>query len=261
MIKLIIIILCLFSLLIFGTRLLIFLYDRISVLSIWNAPVWLTYRTPITVITVVTTVILLVLIASQISKKRDRAEKQFAQAQGWIYTEVCRGAKSRIHDLHGRLEKVCPEKEFSLGNCMRVESGERDIFLFNCRYRVRDWGPKRSDGFGCLIESSRFQPVGFQVDISGRDSLDALLLSNQVNTGDSEFSRKFIVTSKHPATAVSVISAPLQAALLESTDRPFYYREIDIGPGGAIILTGDFKRFKEYLALVDLARQIESAFD
>jgi hypothetical protein len=38
------------------------------------------------------------------------------------------------------------------------------------------------------------------------------------------------------------------------------YDEINIGPGGAVIITGAYKPFEEYLALVDLARRIESAF-
>jgi hypothetical protein len=39
------------------------------------------------------------------------------------------------------------------------------------------------------------------------------------------------------------------------------YYEINIGPGGAVILAGANKSFEEYLALVDLARRIESAFE
>ncbi len=109
--------------------------------------------------------------------------------------------------------------------------------------------------------SLRFESVGFQVEISGRDSLDALLLSNQVNAGDSEFSQKFMVTSKDSAAAVRVISRSLQAVLAESTKGPPHYREIDIGPGGAVILTGIYKRFEEYLAVVDFAWRIESAFE
>jgi len=39
------------------------------------------------------------------------------------------------------------------------------------------------------------------------------------------------------------------------------YYEIVTGPGGAAIITWAYKRNDEYLALVDLARRIESAFE
>jgi hypothetical protein len=78
--------------------------------------------------------------------------------------------------------------------------------------------------------------------------------------GDSEFARNFIVTSKDSTMAKRVISEPLQAVLFESMRNSLNYDEINIGPGGAVIITGAYKPFEEYLALVDLARRIESAF-
>ena len=144
---------------------------------------------------------------------------------------------------------------------MTVESGKRNIFLFNCWYNVRDWDPKEHLGFACLIGSDRFGSVDSQVDVSGRGSLDSLLLSNQVDMGDSEFARNFIVTSKDSTTAKRVISESLQAVLLESMSGPLDYNEINVGPGGAVIITGDSRLFEKYLPLVDLARRIESAFE
>jgi len=249
--------LCLFI----GLAVFIFFCDRIYDLPIWETQTWLTLKIPAIVISVIVGLTVLVVIISRFSKKQERAEKEFAQSQGWIYTESYNDPQGLTKELKARLEKVCPEKEFKLNNSMIVESGNRSIILFSCWYRVRDWGPKEGLGFACLIESDRFGSVGTQVDISGRGSLDGLLLSNQVNMGDSEFARNFIVTSKDPIWAKRIVSESLQAVLLESKRGPLDYNEINIGPDGALIITGDYKPFEEYLSLVDLARRIETAFE
>jgi len=238
-----------------------FLGDRILDFPIWKTQAWTTLKVPVIVITVIVGITVLVVIISRISKKQERAEKQFAQSQGWIYTESYKDPQGRTQELAGKLEKVCPEKKFKLNNSMTVESGKRNIFLFSCWYNVRDWGPKEHLGFACLIESDRFGWVDSQVDVSGRGSLDCFLLSNQVDMGDSEFARNFIVTSKNSTTAKRVISESLQAVVLESVRKSLNYDEINIGPGGAVIITGAYKTFEEYFALVDLSRRIESAFE
>ncbi len=261
MIKLFIILFCLLLFISLVATVIGFIGGRIDQFPIWKTQTWSTLKVPVIVITVIVGITVLVVIISRISKKQERAEKQFAQSQGWIYTESYNDPQGRTQELAGKLEKVCPEKKFKLNNSMTVESGKRHILLFSCWYNVRDWGPKDHLGFACLIESDRFGSVNSQVDVSGRGSLDSLLLSNQVPMGDSEFARNFIVTSKDSTTAKRVVSESLQAVLLESMREPLGYDEINIGPGGTVLLTGAYKTFEEYLALVDLARRIESAFD
>jgi hypothetical protein len=182
--------------------------------------------------------IVLIVLISRTSKKQERKERDFAQSQGWIYTESYNDPQGRTDQLKSRLEKVCPEKEFNVRNNMIVESGRPNVFLFDCWYRVRDWGPKENLGFACLIESDRLASVDSQVDITERNSVDGLLLSHQVDMGDTEFTRNFIVTSKNSASAKRVGSEPLQAVLLESRGQLSGFYEINIGPGGAVILTG-----------------------
>jgi len=257
MTRIYILFLCLFL----GLAVFIFFYDRISEHPIWKTQTWLNLKIPVIVITVIVGLTVLLVIISRISKKQERAEKEFARSQGWVYTESYNDPQGITKELKGKLEKVCPEKEFKLNNSMTVESGRHSVFLFDCWYRVRDWGPKENHGFACLIESDRFGLAGSQVDISERGSLDGLLLSNQVDMGDSEFARSFIVTSKDPVSAKKVVDESLQAILLESIREPFDYIEIDIGPGGTVIITSAYKPFEEWLALVDLAHRIESAFE
>jgi hypothetical protein len=122
-------------------------------------------------------------------------------------------------------------------------------------------GQKERLGFACLLESDRFASVDSQVDITERHSVDGLLLSHQVKLGECEFSRNFIITSKTPDSAKRVVSEPLQAILLESKSQLLSYYEINIGPGGAVILTGGNKSFEQWLLLIDLAHRIEWVFE
>jgi hypothetical protein len=230
-------------------------------LPIWKTQTWLTIRIPAIVISVILVIVILVIFFSRMANKQSKAEKEFAQSQGWVYTESYNDPQGLTKALKARLEKVCPEKNFRFSNSMTVESGSRNVFLFGCWYRVRDWGPKENHGFACLIESDQFGSMGSQVDISGRNQMDSALLSNQVDMGDSEFSRSFIVTSKDPASAKKAVNESLQAILLESARVSLNYNEINIGSGGAIIITGAYAPFDDWLALVDLARRIESTFD
>ncbi len=261
MIRLFIILFCLLLLISLGVAVFGFLGDRIYDRPIWKTQTWLTLKIPVIVISIIVGIIVLVGIISRISNKQEKAEKEFAQSQGWTYTESNRDPQGRTKDLKTRLEKVCPEKYFDVGNNMTVESGKHSVFLFDCQFNVRDWSRKYRHGFACLIESDRFGSMDSQVDIIGVGSFDTIGVSNQVDMGDSEFARQFTVTSKDPALAKRVLSESLQAVLTEGRMKIHDYYEINIGPGGVVIITWAYKTFEEYLALVDLARRIESTFE
>ena len=218
-------------------------------------------KIPVIVFAVIIGIVLLIVLISRTSKKQEKKEKDFAQSQGWIYTESYNDPQGRTEELKARLENISPEKEFDVRNNIIVESGEPSVFLFDCWYRVRDWGPKERFGFACLIESRWFSSVESQVDITERNPADRLLLSHQVDMGDTEFGRNFIVTSKNPASTKRVVSEPLQGVLREFKGQLSSTYEINIGPGGAIILTGSNKSFEEWPLLIDLARRMESVFE
>ncbi len=238
-----------------------FFSDRIYDLPIWKTQTWTTLRIPVIVIGVILIITVLVIIFSRIANKQSKAEKEFAQLQGWVYTESYNDPQGLTKSIKDSLEKVCPEKYFDVGNNMTVESARRNIFLFGCYFKDRNWDHKRRHGFACLIESGRFVSVGSPVDIIGLGSVDTFGISNQVDMGDSEFARNFIVTSKDPALAKRIVSESLQAVLHEGRMKIHDYYEIIIGPGGAVIITWAYKTSEEYLALVDLARRIESVFE
>jgi hypothetical protein len=234
---------------------------RIGDLPIWKTQAWTTLRIPVIIVGVILIITILVIIFSRMANKQSKAEKEFAQSQGWIYTESHNDPQGRTKALKNSLEKVFPQKYFDVSNIMTVESGRRNVFLFGCYFKDRDWGHKQRHGFACLIESDRFGSVGSPVDIIGLGSFDTFGVSNQVDMGDSEFARNFIVTSKDPDLAKRVVSESLQAILLEGRMKIHDYYEIVMGPGGAVIITWAYKTSEEYLALVDLARRIESVFE
>jgi hypothetical protein len=96
-----------------------------------------------------------------------------------------------------------------------------------------------SFGTACLIVSDRFQSVGPRAEIIARTWADKALLSGQVDMGDTEFARSFIVRSKDPASAKAAIGEGMQEALLRHTKAPLYNPvRIAVGPSGAVVLTG-----------------------
>lgn len=221
---------------------------------------WEAVKVPVILVVALTGFTALVFVLSVFSKKRERAEKQFALAQGWTYSESYADAQGHTRDLAQRLEKVCPEKEFKVGNNMILESDKRTVRLFSCSYRVREWGPKMSEGFGCLVESDRYKSVTAQVDISGKSPVDRLLLKHQVAMGNSEFARNFIVDSKEPATATTVVSDRIKSLLVDGNHENPNFREICIGPGGLVILTKPLES-REWMALAKFARKLEGDGD
>ena len=59
-------------------RVIGFIGGRIDQFPIWKTQTWLTLKVPVIVITVIVSITVLVVIISRISKKQERAEKQFA---------------------------------------------------------------------------------------------------------------------------------------------------------------------------------------
>ncbi len=244
-----------------GVAIFGFLYDRISELEFFSSQTWLSMKTPLIVVTIIAFLASLIIATSRSSKKQEKADEDFARAQGWVYTRSYKDPDGRTESLMASLDKVCPEKKFRLGNSVTVESGVLSIRLFDCWYNVRDWGPRDHRGFACLVESQRFESTGPQADISMRSGIDGALLPNQVDMGESEFSRGFIVTCKDPAWARHVVKESLQRLLLEHWREDSIYSEINVGPGGAVIITGPDPSVEEWLAMIELARRFESGLE
>lgn len=195
-----------------------------------------------------------VILAARSGSKRAKWLQEFARSHGWGYSRTdTQGLKAKVEDLVG-------DQKFSLGSIMTVESGTRKVFLFDCGYSYRDYPQGGNFGTGCLIESDRFQSIISRVEIIARTWVDKSLLSDQIEMGDTEFGRNFMVLSKDPALTSQIVSGSLQTVLLMHKKAPLYNPvRISLGRMGGVILTGYHAEPERWLDLVELARQIESA--
>jgi hypothetical protein len=187
--------------------------------------------------------------------KRASLMRDFARSRGWTYSRAdTQGLSLKVDDLF-------PDQQFRLDNVMTVEAGARSLFLFDCGYHYRD-KPRGGGSFGtgCLIESTKFRIVGSRTEIVARNWIDAALLPDQVDMGDAEFSRNFIVLSKDPMAAQQVVTGALQEALVAHRQSPLFNPvRIGLNAGGAVLLTGLTAEPERWTDLVELARRIEAS--
>jgi hypothetical protein len=195
-----------------------------------------------------------VFIAYRSGNRQAKSLQEFASTRGWNYSRI------DTQGLASKIDALFPDQRFSLENIMTVESGSRNIYLFDCGYRYQENRSGGSFGSACLIESAWFRSVGTNVEIVARTWADAKLLSGQIDLDDAEFVRNFIVLSKDPATAKKIVNARMREILLAHSKAHLYNPvRIGIGPVGAVLLTGYQSEQARWLDLLDLARQIELA--
>ena len=195
-----------------------------------------------------------VILAIRYSRKHESAMRELAQTQGWGFTRGDAGGYA------ARLEELFPEYSFGVGYAMSVETGARNLVLLDGSYSNRAGRPSSRPAAICLIESSRLRSVGARVEIIGRTWVDEKLLPGQVQMGDTEFARQFIVLSKDPASAKGTVSESLQAMLVAHAIRPLYNPvHIAIGTGKAAVMTGSADEPERWRDLVHLARELEAA--
>jgi hypothetical protein len=248
-----------FFVLFLGATLIVFLYDRLSGFSIWNSQIWKTWKTPMIIFAVILGLALLTTAASLSSKKHERMEKDFALAQGWGYSVKNNDTDGVLSKISAVLEKVSPEKRYDVNTVMTVGSEKKIFFLFGCWYNERG-ASKYKLGSACLIESEQLRGMVAQVDIVPRTGIDSVLLSRQVDMGDSEFSRGYIVSSRESAEAHKAINESMKMILVEYRNSPYFNSNFEImpGPGGAVILRFAQILHEEWRSLLDLARHLES---
>jgi hypothetical protein len=210
--------------------------------------------TVLTIVGIAGVFIAAVIIASRSARKHEKAIREFAQAQGWSFS------RNDTQEHAAQVEELFPEEKFNLAYIMTVESGSRKLFLFDGSYHHRERSSGAQLASVCLIESSRLRSVGSRVEIIVRTWTDAKLLPGQVDMGDSEFARNFIVLSKDAGSAKQILNQSLQAVLLAHRSKPLYNPvQIALGTGRAALLTGYIAEPERWQDLVDLGRQIESA--
>lgn len=198
--------------------------------------------------------IVALILAIRYGRKHESAMRELAQSQGWSFR------RGDTAEYVAKLEELFPDQRFTLRYVMTVESGSRSVVLLDgmCRGRWDQNGGLTAAV--CLIESSRLRSVGPRVEIIRRTWTDEKLLSGQVEMGDTEFARKFIVLSADPASAKRTVSERLQPVLLAHMQRPLYNPvQIALGTGKAALLTWSVVEPERWRDLVHLAREIEAA--
>lgn len=239
-----------------GASLFVFLYDRISVFELWSSPAWLKLKVPFIIIAVISFLAGVIVLARYQGQKELKAAQEYARAQGWGFAH---------HDTQGltaRAEEILWDlKNMYVYYIRTVETGQRNLYLFNCTYNYEKDSARRSVSHGVagLIQSERFSPDITPLDIVGRDWTE-VMISDKVDMGQTPFAEKFLVLSKKPAAAQQTVSPAIQAIMLEHLQKPLCNPVcVSLGPGGAVVLADRTDEPERLQELIDLARRIESA--
>ncbi len=186
--------------------------------------------------------------------KRAAMIRDFAVSKGWRFSRV------DTKGLSSRIDAFFPDETFRLDNIVTIETGERSLQFFDCGYHNRERRRGGNFGMGTLIASGRFQSVHSQLEIVERNAIDSALLPQQVNMGESEFARQFIVASKDPAAARKILTDALQQVLVDHRQAALFNPvRVALALNGAVVLTGLNAEPERWQDLVDLARRIESS--
>jgi len=251
-----------FLLLFLFSTAVVFLHDRFSGLSIWSSPNWQTLKIPAIIIAVIMGIALLLFANYRSTKKFEEAQREFALSKGWVYILKGNDPEGMITELEAKLGKAYPEYEYNVIRLMTINERNENIYLFDCGYTSRGGRSKTHYVSACFIESDRLGDMHSQVDIVPRTGIDSALMFKQVGMGDSEFARAYIVSSRNPDEALRTINESIQAVLLQQKNMPspvIYNFEVALGAGGAIIFLYSQALQEEWLALLDMARRLESA--
>lgn len=186
--------------------------------------------------------------------KRAAMIQDFAVSKGWSFSRV------DTQGLSSRIDPFFPDETFRLDNIVTIETAEGSLQFFDCGYHNRERRRGGNFGMGSLIVSGRFQSVHSQIEIVERSGIDSALLLQQVDMGESEFARQFIVTSKDPAAARKVLTDALQQVLVNHRQSPLFNPvRVVLASNGAVVLTGLNAEPERWQDLVDVARRIESS--
>jgi hypothetical protein len=240
-----------------------FLQNHIGGLLIWNSPVWQKIKIPVIILAVVSGLALLIYANHRSQKTREREDRDFALSRGWGYAVNTNDPEGQIAELERKIARVCLSKQYQVSSLMTIDDRNTKITLFDCVYSSRGGGRSNPHvGSACFIESDRLSHLSSQVEVVPRTGLDGALIMKQVNMGDTEFSRNYVVSSKNPEEALKVLEVAVQAALLEQkkmVSSIVHNMEIVFGPGGVVILLYRWPLPHERLALVEMARGLDAA--
>jgi hypothetical protein len=234
-----------------------FLYPRISLWQIWSAPFWVQYKTPLVVIGIICFIAGVIAFVRYEARVEQRAVQGYAQSQGWGF------ARFDSQGLKEQIESIWQENNVSPYFIRTVETGKRSLYLFECSYKGKNASARTSYYYAtaCLVHSERFRSVTAPVQIVPRD-WSAVLTSDQVDMGNSQFAEKFLVLSENPSPAREIVNESIQSILLEHDKKPLFNPvKFAIGPAGAVLIMDRNFEHERLQDLIELARRIEAAVE
>lgn len=250
----IVLFLCLF-IIFFGVGIFGALYDRISVWHIWTSPLWLKLKIPLIVIGVIGFMAGVIVLARYTGQKELKAAQEYAQSQGWGFS------RDVTQEFEEQVAGIWWNFNIHLYYLRIVETGQRNLYLFDCSYKHKEATARVHDSHGtaCLVQSGRFSSVISPVEIVTRDWTE-VMISDKVDMSQSPFAEKFIVLSKNPGLAREIVTLSIQAIMLEHLQKPLYNPVgVSLGPGVVIVLTDRTVEHERLQDILDLARRIEAA--
>lgn len=250
-----VILFCLFCLHL-GASVFVFLAERINTFEIWDSPIWLRFKIPLIVLGVIAFLAAAITLSRYQGQRELKAAQDYAQTQGWGFSrDVAAG-------LEAEVAEILSDLKFRMYYIRTVETGRRNLVLFDCSYKNRDSNSKNdSHGTACLVRSDRFRSTAAPVTIFTRDWTE-VMESDKVAMGESPFAREFVVQSKDPSSAKRIVNESIQAILIEHMNKPVSNStgvSVIIGPGGAVVLTEKTAEHELLQDILDLARKLESA--
>ncbi len=195
--------------------------------------------------------------AARWGNKRTKMMQEFAQTRGWGFTRADK------EGLKAKADAFFPIRRFDLNCIVSIETGTRLMRFFDFYHNWRD--RQRGGGFGTgyIIESQRFRNAGSGVELMTRTVLDSAVSgfdSSQVDMGDTEFGRNFIVFAKDREAARRAVTGALQTELLAfQRKQASVPLRISINAAGAMIWTGMYDDPQQWTELIELCRKIEAS--
>lgn len=248
-----VIVFCLFCLHL-GTSVFVFLAERISTFDIWNSPIWVKLKIPIIVVGVICFLAAVIAYSRYGERKEMKIAEDYAQTQGWGFS------RDDTEGLTAKVAEILSDYTFNLYSIRTVETGQRNLSLFDCSYKNRGSNSRNdSRGTACLVRSNRFRSTAAPVMIFTRDWTE-VMESDKVDMGESPFAQNFLVLSKAPDSAKRIVNESIQAILLEHMNSPASNGvSVIIGPGGAVLLTVKTAEHELLQDLLELARKLDLA--
>jgi hypothetical protein len=180
--------------------------------------------------------------------------EEVARTRGWNYVRADRTG------LSAKIAAFFPDEVFRLDNIVTVETGERTVVFFDCRYHSRQRHKGGNLVTGCLIESNRFRSVGSRMEILTRNPIAEAMLTDQVDMGNAAFARDYIVVSTDAPSASRALTAGLQEVLVAHRRSPLLNPgRIGLCANGAVLLAGLNENPERWLELVEVARKMEES--